>query len=66
MGLKVVLFMKKAWSLQAHFLSGEDDGVDYALIDADASLDDDFARERQQDAEDAYFDDVWWKARKVS
>lgn len=44
--------------LQARYLSGEDDGVDYAAIDADASLDDDFARERQQDAEDAYFDDV--------
>lgn len=44
--------------LQARYLSGEDEGVDYGAIDADASLDDDFARERQQDAEDAYFDDV--------
>ena len=44
--------------VQAHFLSGDDSGMDYAAIDADASLDDDFARERQQDAEDAYFEDV--------
>ena len=44
--------------MQAHFLSGDDEGVDYAAIDADASLDEDFAREMQQDAEDAYFGDI--------
>ncbi len=41
---------------QARFLSGEDAEVDYAKVDADASLDDDFSGLARQDAEDRYFD----------
>ena len=41
--------------LQAKFLGGEDADVDYAKIDADATLDDDFSGVARQDAEDRYF-----------
>lgn len=44
--------------MHQRFLAGEDDGVDYQKLDRDASLDDDWAAEQQQDAEDAYFDTV--------
>lgn len=44
--------------MHQRFLAGEDDGVDYQKLDKDASLDDDWAAEQQQDAEDAYFDTV--------
>ena len=37
---------------QARFLSGEDGGTE---ADLDASLDDDWAKEEAQDAEDFYF-----------
>ena len=44
--------------MHQRFLAGEDEGVDYRRLDRDASLDDDWAAEQQQDAEDAYFDTV--------
>lgn len=44
--------------MHQRFLAGEDDGVDYRAVDSDAKLDDDWAAERQQDAEDAYFDSM--------
>ncbi|KIZ05460.1 hypothetical protein MNEG_2504 [Monoraphidium neglectum] len=47
--------------MRGRFLCGEDkDYVDYSEIDADASLDDEehVRRQQDQDAEDAYFDDV--------
>jgi Coiled-coil domain containing protein (DUF2052) len=44
--------------MHQRFLAGEDEGVDYRTVDRDASLDDDWAAEQQQDAEDAYFDAV--------
>lgn len=40
-------------TLQARFLNGEDGGKD---ADNDASLDDDWAKERAQDIEDEYFE----------
>ena len=45
--------------MQQRFLSGEDaeHGMDYAAIDADAGLDEDFADLARRDAEDAYFDE---------
>lgn len=42
--------------MKERFLRGEEVGVDYPAIDADASLDDDWLDQRGQDAEDAYFD----------
>jgi hypothetical protein len=42
---------------QAKFLGGEDADVDYAKIDADTTLDDDFSGVARQDAEDRYFAD---------
>lgn len=42
--------------MKERFLRGEETGVDYHAIDADASLDDDWLDQRGQDAEDAYFD----------
>jgi hypothetical protein len=43
--------------MQHRFLDGLDgEHQDYAVIDADTSLDDYWAREQAQDAEDAYFD----------
>lgn len=44
--------------MRQRFLAGQDAGVDYAAIDADAELDDDWAATQQQDAEDAYFADA--------
>ena len=41
------------FSLQSRFLSGEDGGAD---ADNDASLDDDWAKQQNQDLEDQYFD----------
>lgn len=43
--------------MKQRFLAGQDEGVDYAAIDADAELDEDWAVEQGRDAEDAYFDD---------
>lgn len=42
--------------MHQRFLSGEEEDVDYRIIDADQSLDDDLAGQIGQDAEDAYFD----------
>lgn len=43
--------------MQARFLAGEDVGfVDYATIDADTTLDDDWAAVANQDAQEQYFD----------
>lgn len=43
--------------MQHRFLEGMDgEHHSYAAIDADVSLDDDWAKEQAQDAEDAYFD----------
>lgn len=43
--------------MHQRFLAGDDEGfVDYKKVDADEALDEDWAAERQQDAEDAYFD----------
>lgn len=49
---------RKCRLMHQRFLAGEDEGVDYRRLDRDASLDDDWAAEQQQDAEDAYFDTV--------
>ena len=46
--------------MRERFLSGGEEarhGVDYAAVDADATLDERWARVVAQDAEDAYFDD---------
>lgn len=43
--------------MKQRFLAGQDEGVDYAAIDADAELDEDWAVELGRDAEAAYFDD---------
>ncbi|EFN51988.1 hypothetical protein CHLNCDRAFT_139497 [Chlorella variabilis] len=43
--------------MQQRFLAGRDAGVDYAAIDADAELDEDWAEQAGRDAEDKYFDD---------
>ncbi|KAI7841196.1 hypothetical protein COHA_005162 [Chlorella ohadii] len=45
-------------TMRQRFLAGQDAGVDYAAIDADAELDEDWAAQQQQDAEDAYFADA--------
>ncbi len=42
--------------MRERFLAGEDEGFDYARVDADASLDDHWAKEIERDAEDRYFD----------
>lgn len=42
--------------MRAQFLSGEDTSVDYRDIDNDASLDDDWAAQADQDAQDKYFE----------
>lgn len=42
--------------MRARFLAGLDEDVDYAAIDADRSLDDDFQALAEQDALDQYFD----------
>ena len=42
--------------MRARFLAGLDDDVDYAVIDADASLDEDLRALEEQDALDQYFD----------
>lgn len=42
--------------MHQRFLSGEEEDVDYRIIDADQGLDDDLAGQIGQDAEDAYFD----------
>lgn len=45
--------------MKVRFMAGEDgEFVNYAQIDADRSLDEAWAKEAAQDAEDAYFDDV--------
>jgi hypothetical protein len=44
--------------MKARFLAGDEEGVNYDAIDKDASLDEHWAKEEQQDAEDKYFDDV--------
>jgi hypothetical protein len=44
--------------MKARFLAGDEEGVNYDVIDKDASLDEHWAKEEQQDAEDKYFDDV--------
>ena len=43
--------------MRERFLAGEDEGFDYARVDADASLDDHWAKEIERDAEDRYFDE---------
>ena len=43
--------------MRARFVAGLDEDVDYAAIDADRSLDDDFRALAEQDALDEYFDD---------
>lgn len=43
--------------MHARFLSGEDWAVDYKDIDKDASLDDDWAAQAENDAQDRYFGD---------
>ncbi len=43
--------------MRARFLSGEDSAVNYKEIDNDASLDDDWAAQAENDAQDRYFDD---------
>ena len=40
----------------ARYLGGKETDINYAVIDADASLDDAWQRTADQDAEDAYFD----------
>jgi hypothetical protein len=43
--------------MQHRFLDGLDgEHQDYGAIDADTTLDDDWAKQQAQDAEDAYFD----------
>ena len=42
--------------MRARFVAGLDEDVDYAAIDADRSLDDDFRALAEQDALDEYFD----------
>ncbi|PSC75048.1 coiled-coil domain-containing 97 isoform A [Micractinium conductrix] len=44
--------------MKQRFLAGQEVGVDYATIDADAELDEDWAVQAGRDAEDKYFDDV--------
>jgi hypothetical protein len=51
--------------MKERYLAGEDRDLDYASIDGNAALDAHWAKEMQQDAEDAYFDDMddcegWW------
>ena len=41
--------------MESRFLQGLDPGIDYAAIDADTQLDEHWASEINQDAEDAYF-----------
>jgi hypothetical protein len=43
--------------MKHRFLVGEEEDVDYAVIDADASLDDDLAAEAGRDLEERYFAD---------
>lgn len=42
--------------MQARFLSGEDTAVNYKEIDNDVSLDNDWALQADQDAQDKYFE----------
>ena len=42
--------------MQARFLSGEDTSVNYKDIDNDVSLDNDWALQADQDAQDKYFE----------
>lgn len=42
--------------MRVRFLAGKDKGVDYAAIDADATLDDAFLGEMERDVEEAWFD----------
>ena len=44
--------------MKARFLAGEDGAVDYKAVDADASLDDDWAAVASHDAQERYFDAV--------
>lgn len=44
--------------MKERYLAGEDRDLDYASIDDNAALDAYWAKEIQQDAEDAYFDDM--------
>lgn len=47
--------------MQQKFLSGEDhQHLDYSKIDEDETLDDHWIKEANQDAEEKYFDDIWW------
>jgi hypothetical protein len=43
--------------MKERFLRGEEAGVDYPAIDADASLDEDWAEQAGRDAEERYFDE---------
>ena len=43
--------------MRARFLSGEDSAVDYKDIDNDMSLDDDWAAQAENDAQEKYFED---------
>ncbi|GAB4820159.1 hypothetical protein N2152v2_007205 [Parachlorella kessleri] len=43
--------------MKEKFLRGEEGGVDYRAIDADATLDDDWAEQAGRDAEEKYFDE---------
>lgn len=43
--------------MRARFLSGEDSAVNYRDIDNDTSLDDDWAAQAENDAQDRYFED---------
>ena len=42
--------------MKARFMAGQDGGVDYKALDADASLDDDWAAVKSHDAQERYFD----------
>ena len=42
--------------MKARFMAGQDGGVDYKALDADASLDDDWAAVAGHDAQERYFD----------
>lgn len=43
--------------MRARFLSGQDSAVDYKKIDNDTSLDEDWAAQAENDAQEKYFED---------
>lgn len=43
--------------MKEKFLRGEDGGIDYRAIDADAALDDDWMETAGRDAEEKWFDE---------